>query len=1146
MPNIGTTQFYNVTNQSFIATTTNANDDASGLDLQPFRYKEIVTGAVSSTTADAWEFYGAQKESKYVVITYVKDKAGNIATSTENLVRTTANIVGTGKCSDGIDNDGDGLIDWQYDKGCIGPDDDELSEQREMKEGWTTYDPASSTRIVYVSSSSGNDSNDGLSPNSPKKTISSAVSLIRDNSSDWLLLKRGDTWVGEKFGNWYKSGISPENPILISSYGQSAERPIIQSNYFDRSIAIWGSVKNLSIIGLNIIQTTKDPSREEFTSLGWGEIAMFLTDGASDIIVEDNKLEYTGLIVQDQKFGQDIRTRSNIGKIEIRRNIIANNYSINSHSQGIYTETSGPLLVEENVLHHNGWNDDFNYVLTGPNSDYTQWSNITSGKFNIVINNITYSIDNVDFTSVQNMDDVAVVLENSINNVVGVGVVDFDWMSVGKVLKMKSVYGSNPTYAIKTYTGADSSGTDISSAAWLNSIRNAGLPVSTIFNRNMYLKNGFSNTKVIGNIDSNGASGGIQLRMGGLIENNLYLNNPVSIAVGHVENTGGVDINANVKNNVILGARDIDGQPQGVGITFGSIKKVKDNTGTSRIVGLNVEGNIILKSGPLATAATGITGLNFGGDDILRDVSVTNNVVYDWTRTSWPSVNDHRAYALEITTNNHVNFSMSDNYFIQPNSGFSASLKNNSSPTTTGVVFDSNTYYSAESNPPTHWPKGWFRTDVRNSVSSSTWFALTQENNPILEMPNFYDPTRDIESYLNLIESSNRPNNNYEYFIDKAMQQSKYSWDQKYSANNVNNYIRYGFGINPQNKNHSVNIISEQNGSVTPSGNVRVVNGGDVTLKISPNQGYVADQITINGVSESVSTRFYLIKGINRDVTISVNFKLISTNNGTSTNDGGTTVVDISKRKSSSGSSRKIVNKVPDNTQNIIEQDTNTNTNNNNTQKTNSSFNRYLQVGMTGNDVLLLQKFLNNSNFIIAAQGPGSIGNETNYFGVATRNALINFQKENGISPATGYFGPRTMSYINNKIDKLGEVVDSSNYTTTPQLEISTSTIDIIATTTKSNDKIFDFNFKNNLSLGVQAEDVVFLQKILNINSETLITDSGEGSKGNETNYFGKLTQDAVKRFQLKYKIVSEQDSGFGIVGPKTRVILNNLINKGI
>ena len=47
--------------------------------------------------------------------------------------------------------------------------------------------------------------------------------------------------------------------------------------------------------------------------------------------------------------------------------------------------------------------------------------------------------------------------------------------------------------------------------------------------------------------------------------------------------------------------------------------------------------------------------------------------------------------------------------------------------------------------------------------------------------------------------------------------------------------------------------------------------------------------------------------------------------------------------------------------------------------------------------------------------------------------------------------------------------------------------------------------------------------------------------KYNETTTFGSLTEKAVQKFQVKYNLAKEGDSGYGTVGPKTRAMLQEV-----
>ena len=85
------------------------------------------------------------------------------------------------------------------------------------------------------------------------------------------------------------------------------------------------------------------------------------------------------------------------------------------------------------------------------------------------------------------------------------------------------------------------------------------------------------------------------------------------------------------------------------------------------------------------------------------------------------------------------------------------------------------------------------------------------------------------------------------------------------------------------------------------------------------------------------------------------------------------------------------------------------------------TFSRSLTLGTVGADVKALQEILNNEGFAVSSVGAGSSGNETEYFGERTKQALIKYQNfyradilsPVGLSFGTGYFGPSTIGFIN-------------------------------------------------------------------------------------------------------------------------------------
>jgi len=98
------------------------------------------------------------------------------------------------------------------------------------------------------------------------------------------------------------------------------------------------------------------------------------------------------------------------------------------------------------------------------------------------------------------------------------------------------------------------------------------------------------------------------------------------------------------------------------------------------------------------------------------------------------------------------------------------------------------------------------------------------------------------------------------------------------------------------------------------------------------------------------------------------------------------------------------------------------------------NFTRTLYIGMRSNDVKELQKVLNaDTETRVAEIGPGSPGNETDYFGTATKRAIIKFQEKHraeilapvGLLSGTGIFGTKTRA-------KMNTFINSSQIPSTP------------------------------------------------------------------------------------------------------------------
>lgn len=230
------------------------------------------------------------------------------------------------------------------------------------KDGWTIFTPHTTARIVYVSSSGGDDATGkyytvtsteiGKNPFDPSdsikpfKTINAAYKATRNLQPDWILLKKDDVWFESLQA---RSGLSDDAPFLVSSYGKGVKRPLLKTGAKGGVSYCCKNFNNAAIVDIDFYAHTRNLSSSEFVDQeGESGFNFYVGEGyvGKGILIEGCRFRfYTNNIVQGPGTLEDI---------VIRRSVILDNYSSSAHSQGLYSSNAS-LTLEENIFDHNGW-----------------------------------------------------------------------------------------------------------------------------------------------------------------------------------------------------------------------------------------------------------------------------------------------------------------------------------------------------------------------------------------------------------------------------------------------------------------------------------------------------------------------------------------------------------------------------------------------------------------------------------------------------------------------------------------------------------------------------------------------------------------------------------------------------------------------
>lgn len=281
----------------------------------------------------------------------------------------------------------------------------------------------------------------------------------------------------------------------------------------------------------------------------------------------------------------------------------------------------------------------------------------------------------------------------------------------------------------------------------------------TIFRHNVYLQTDVTMVRALGNIFASGASHGLQARAGGLIEDNLFVNNAISLLLGSDWQTK-EPIRFIARRNVITGGRDIDkATPRGWGIDVPAA--------ASGLIARNLIVN--QRNAGFAIAMNLYDGTSAAG---LHGVVVEGNIIHDW---HGPILIQGEAPQLSgfVFRQNVIGDTQSDNLLVEltrvPNGSIGACAEN--------LLWTANAL-----------PNSWCRIGTGN-VSFDTWKTAMGDTSSQAVLPPYFDSKRTVEAYDERLGGDR----SLESFMAVARRQSRTAWRPQYTAAVVNNWMRAGF-----------------------------------------------------------------------------------------------------------------------------------------------------------------------------------------------------------------------------------------------------------------------------------------------------------------------------------------------------------------
>lgn len=281
----------------------------------------------------------------------------------------------------------------------------------------------------------------------------------------------------------------------------------------------------------------------------------------------------------------------------------------------------------------------------------------------------------------------------------------------------------------------------------------------TGFRHNSYFQVGCTNLDFRENIVARAAANGGGHRSGGNIFNNLYLYNPKNIRFGTSESTINWPVEAvsgEVSYNVILGSR-----PESFDAGFGiSVERARN---------AYIHHNIIAHF-------TAVSNYNIGlFVNEAENVRISKNIIYKWGNNAGPvDFADAIRGGVSLLPGNQVD---SNEIQMENAQGYCVNNYNNFQ----NITFTGNMYHNVNA------PSDWFSP----GGNYSGWLSASGETGSSVVDINYADPERNISTYLTAVGESGTLDD----FLQFRRLLSRDNWDMRFTAEEVNRYIREGFNM---------------------------------------------------------------------------------------------------------------------------------------------------------------------------------------------------------------------------------------------------------------------------------------------------------------------------------------------------------------